>query len=128
MCSALFTPEKVDLTNAIAPTAAPTYGQCGKIFSHPDNLMKHLQHCTGYRPQLPQQQQKHTTAASPKLCVYHQYTSMGGTVERYNINMQETLHLDHLLTALHLLPTMTQFRTKHHAYKFQVAITIVCHK
>ena len=49
-------------------------------------------------------------------------------MERYSINMQETQQLDHLSTALHLLPTMTQFYTKHHAYKFQVAITIVCHK
>ena len=38
-------------------------------------------------------------------------------------------HLDQLSTALHLLLlTMTQFHIKHHAYKFQVAITIVCHK
>ena len=42
--------------------------------------------------------------------------------------MQETHHLDLLSTALHLLPTMTQFHAKHYAYKFQVAITIVCHK
>ena len=45
--------------------------------------------------------------------------------------MQETQHLDHLSTPppppLHLLPTITQFHTKHHAYKFQVVITIVCH-
>ena len=54
---------------------------------------------------------------------------MEGAVERYNINMQETQHLVHLSTALHLLLlTMTQFHTKHRAYKFQVAITIVYHK
>ena len=50
-------------------------------------------------------------------------------MERYNINMQETQHLDHLSTALHLLQsTMKTFHTKHNAYKFQIAITIVCHK
>ena len=54
---------------------------------------------------------------------------MGGAVERYNINIQETQHLDHLSTALHLLQsTMKTFHTKHNAYKFQIAITIVCHK
>ena len=43
--------------------------------------------------------------------------------------MQETQHLAHMSTALYLvLPTMTQSHTKHHAYKFQVAITIVFHK
>ena len=47
----------------------------------------------------------------------------------YNINMPETQHLDHLSTALHiLLPTMKTFHTKHRAYKFQVAIMIVCNK
>ena len=54
---------------------------------------------------------------------------MGGVVERYNIDMQETRHLEHLSTALHLLcPPMKTFQDKHRAYKFQVAITIVCHK
>ena len=49
-------------------------------------------------------------------------------MERCNISMQETQHLDHLPTALHiLLPSMKTFHIKH-AYKFQVAITIVCHK
>ena len=42
--------------------------------------------------------------------------------------MQETQHLDHLSTALHLLiPSMKTHQDKHHAYKFQVVITIVCH-
>ena len=46
-----------------------------------------------------------------------------------NIDMQETQHLDHLSPALHLLlPTMKIFQDKHRAYKFQVSITIVCHK
>ena len=50
-------------------------------------------------------------------------------MERYNIDMQETQHLDHLSTALHLLrPPMKTFQDKHRAYKFQVAITIVRHK
>ena len=54
---------------------------------------------------------------------------MRGAVERYNIDMQETQHLNHLSTTLHLLrPPMKTFRVKHRAYKFQVAITIVCHK
>ena len=53
---------------------------------------------------------------------------MGGAVKRYNIDMQETQHLDHISTALHLLPTMKTYQDKHHAYKFQVSITIVCHK
>ena len=54
---------------------------------------------------------------------------MGGAVKRFNIDMQETQHLDHLSPALHLLlTTMKTFQTKHHTYKFQVAITIVCHK
>ena len=54
---------------------------------------------------------------------------MGGVVERYNINMQETQHLDHLSTALHLhQSTMKTFHTKQNAYKFQISITIVCHK
>ena len=50
-------------------------------------------------------------------------------MERCNINMQETQHLDDLSTAIRLLqPTMKTFHTKHRAYKLQVAITIVCHK
>ena len=54
---------------------------------------------------------------------------MGGALERYYIDMQETQHLDHLSAALHLLrPPMKTFLVKHHAYNFQVAITIVCHK
>ena len=43
--------------------------------------------------------------------------------------MQEAQHLKYLLPALRLLlPKMKTFPTKHHAYKFQVAITIVYHK
>ena len=54
---------------------------------------------------------------------------MGSAEERYNIDMQERQHLDHLPTALHLLrPPMKTFIVKHRAYKFQVAITIVYHK
>ena len=49
-------------------------------------------------------------------------------MKRYNIDMQETQHLGHLSPALHLLPTMKSFQDKHRAYKFQVAITIVCQK
>ena len=50
-------------------------------------------------------------------------------MKRFNIDMQQTQHLGHLSSALHtLLPTMKTLQTKHHAYKFQVAITIVCHK
>ena len=37
-------------------------------------------------------------------------------------------HLDPLSTALHLRPPMKTFQDKHRAYKFEVAITIVCHK
>ena len=49
-------------------------------------------------------------------------------MERYNIDMQETQHLDHLSTALHLRrPPMETFLVKHRAYRFQVAITNVCH-
>ena len=107
-----------------------TCGQCGKIFGRSDNLAKHLRHCTGHRPpQLPQQQQQHaSTQPPPELSVHHQYTSTGGAVEHYSINMQEAQNLDHLSTALHLILPMTQFHTEHHAYKFQIAITIVCHK
>ena len=111
---------------------ASTCDQCGKTFNRKDNMLKHLQHCTGHRPppQLPQQQhQQHTTISSPPtFTISHRYTSMGGAVKRYNIDMQETQHLGHLSTALHLLlPTMKTFQVKHHAYKFRDAITIVCH-
>ena len=87
-----------------------TCGQCGKTFNRADNLAKHLKHCTGHNQPPPQQQQQ--TAAPPppppKFTIDHQYSSMGVAMERYNINMQETQHLVHLSTALHLLPTMTQ--------------------
>ena len=56
--------------------------------------------------------------------ISNRYTSMGGAVKRYNIDMQETQHHDHLSTALHL-PPMKTFQDKHRAYKFQVVITIV---
>ena len=99
---------------------ASTCGQCEKTFNRPDKLSKHLRHCTCHRPpppQLPQQQQH--TIAPPQ----------GDAVERYNIDMQEKQHLDHLSPALHLLlPTMKTFQAKHCAYKFQVAIPIVYHK
>ena len=50
-------------------------------------------------------------------------------MERYEIDMQETQLLDYLSNAIHLLrPTMMKFQHKHQAYKFQVVITIVCHK
>ena len=68
------------------------------MFSRLDN---HLRHCTGHRPPPPppQQQQQHTTAPPPMFTINHQYTSMGGAVERNNINMQVTQHLDQLSTA-----------------------------
>ena len=66
-----------------------TCGQCGKISSRSGNLVKHLRHCSVHRPsppQLPRQKQQQ-----------QQYTSMGGAVERYSINMQEAQHLDHFV-------------------------------
>ena len=104
-----------------------TCDQCGKVFNHKDNMPNLLQHCTDHRPlpQLPQQPQ-HTTAPQlpqPTFTISHRYTSMGGAVKCFNFDMQETQHLDHLSPALHLLPTMKTFQTKHHAYKFQVTIT-----
>ena len=105
-----------------------------QIFRRSDNLAKHMRHCTGHRPppqQLPQKQQQQqqqkqqhaSTQPPPKLSFHHQYTSMGGAVERYNINMLERQHLDHLPTALHLHPTNND-----PVLHRQVAITIVCHK
>ena len=84
---------------------ASTCGQCGKTFNCKDNMLKHLQHCTGHRPLPPplpqqQQQQQHTTASPPMFTFSHQYSSMEVAVERYNIDMQETQHLGHLSTAL----------------------------
>ena len=106
-----------------------TCGQCGKTFNRTDNLAKHLKHCTGHRQLPPPPQQQQTAAPPPpKFTIHHQYSSMGGAVERYSINMQETQHLDHLSTSHHLLPSMKTFHIKHHAYKFQVVITIVCQK
>ena len=108
-----------------------TCGQCGKTFNRKDNMLKHLQHCAGHRPpslqlsQLPQQQ--HTNAPPPTFTISHRYTSMGGVVKRYNIDMQETPHPDHLSPALHLLPTLKSFQEKHSAYKSQVAITFMYH-
>ena len=105
-----------------------TCGQCGKTFNRAHNLTKLLRHWSRQPPPPPQQR----TAAPPpppsRFTIHHQYSSMGSAVESYNINMQETQHLVHLSTALHLLPTMTQLHTKHRAYNFQVAITIVYHK
>ena len=102
-----------------------TSGQCGTTFNRPDNLAKHLRHCTDHR-QLPPPPQQQTAAPPPPtttttFTIPHQYSSMGGAVERYIIN--------YLSTALHLLlPSMKTFRTKHHAYKFQIAIMIVGQK
>ena len=103
-----------------------TCDQCGKMFSRQDNLMKHLRHHCDHLlllPQLPQQQQQqqhklHHHQSSPSTINTRQWN-----VERYNIDMQETQHLDHLSPPPppppHLLPTMKTVHTKHHAYKFQ---------
>ena len=134
MWPALFAPEMLDPSHEVVLPVQPasTCGQCRKSFNRQDNLLKHLQHCTGHRPPPPPQlpQQQHITTPPPTtFTVSHRYTPMGGDVKRYNIDMQETQHLYHLSPALHLLlPTMKTFQDKHHAYTFQVAITIVCHK
>ena len=88
-----------------------TCGQCGKTFNHVDNLGKHPRHCTGHKQQLPPPQQQTAAPSSPKFTIHHQYSSMGGAVECYNIDVQETQHLVQLSTTL--LPTMKQFHTKH---------------
>ena len=58
------------------------------MFNRKD-LVKHLQHCNGHRPPPPQQQQQqqHTTVPPPIFTTSHRYTSMGGVVKRYNIDM-----------------------------------------
>ena len=107
-----------------------TCGQCGKSFTRSGNLTKHRRVCNGHRVQPQQQQQRPTTATTaPEFTVRHHRTTMGGAVERHEIDMQGTHHLDHLSNAIHLLQrTMQNFQHKHQAYKFQIAITIVCHK
>ena len=67
--------------------------------------------------QLPQQQ--HTTAPPP---MNHQPSIHinGGDVKRYNIDMLETHHLDHLSPALNpFLPAMNTFLDKHQPYILQ---------
>ena len=110
-----------------------TCDQCGKTFNRKDNLVKHEQHCTGHRSQQQQQQQQQQRRTAPPppptFTISHRYTSMGGAVKRFNIDMQEKQYIDHLSPTLQLLlPTMRTFQTKHHAQQFQVAITIVFHK
>ena len=61
-----------------------------------------------------QQQQRSTTAtdiatdiAAPEFKIRYHRTTMGGAVERYEIDMQETQHLDQLSNAIHIFqPTM----------------------
>ena len=100
----------------------PNCTVCGQLYLHKNSLSRHMQ--------LHQEQQTSKALHWPQTTTTTTTTtatttSMGGAVECYSINMQETQHLNHLLTTLHLLPTMTQFHTKHHPYKFQVAITSV---
>ena len=109
-----------------------TCGQCGKSFNRADNLSRHHRSCIGHRVQprhRPPPPPTTTATTAPEFTVRHHRTTMGGAVERYEIDMQETQHLDHLSNAIHfLLPTMQKFQHKHQAYKFQIAITIVYHK
>ena len=80
-----------------------------------------------------QQKQQRTTTNTittvPEFTFRHHGTTMGGAVERYEIDMQETQHLDDLSNAIDLLqPTMQKFQNKQQAYILQIAITIVCYK
>ena len=111
-----------------------TFGQCRKSFTRSVNLTKHHGSCTGHRVQ---HQQRPTTTitttpppttTTPEFSLRQHRTTMGDA-ERYEIDMQETKHLDHISNAIHFLqPTMQKFQHKHQAYKFQIAITIVCHE
>ena len=87
-------------------TTCITCDQCWKKFNRKDNLLKHLRHCTGHRhpppPPPPPQQQQHADEQPPPpptFTISHRYRSMGGAVKRYNIDMQETQHLDHPFTS-----------------------------
>ena len=92
-----------------------TCDQCGKSFSRADNLTKHLRACTGHmiQPQLPPQRPTTTTTTTtttPDFVIRRQRTTKGGAVKRCS------------------QPTMMNFQRKHQTYKFQIGITIVCHK
>ena len=66
--------------------------------------------------------QLHHCQRSPSVISTHQWEVLWNATT-------STQHLDHLSTALHLLPPlMKTFQVKHRAYKFQVAITIVYQK
>ena len=57
------------------------------------------------------------------------YKSLGGAVEEFTVNMKEANHLSALKKAISVFtPVMTKYQQEHHAYKFQIAVTIVFHK
>ena len=54
--------------------------------------------------------------------------SLGGDVEQFTVNMKEENHLSALKKSIAVfIPAMTTFQREHHAYKFQIAVTVIFH-
>ena len=106
-------------------TAHPVFGcdQCERSFARSSNLEKHKRTCTGGQVAAPATK-KRCISVFPELKLRKTHKSLGGAAEQFTVNMKEAKNLSAMKKAI---AVMTKFQKEHHAYKFQIAVSVVFH-
>ena len=77
----------------------------------------------------PADKRRRISGVTPEFVVRKTRGSLGGVVELFALNMKGVMHLAALQKDMNAFkPVMGKFHREHRAYKFQIAVDVVCPK
>ena len=103
---------------------------CGKGCMRLGNLEMHMRTCTAGASSSAVASTSRSTPAKEGVYTVHQHCKVfGGALETHTVDMGEARQLAALETVITaFLPAMDTYKQKHHAYKFQIVLSMVFHK